>query len=181
MLGACILIIDFVAQIVHCLGLLSFDHWQRDVGRLHPYHWFCWYILSILLFYKVVVYGCTHQDSHSLGGGVYLIGDEFRAGFFYFRSNVHRATHCRSLCALPVRGHPLSIRLFNLIVDVSPKTFQEFVLKLGPPTWERKGSLHVPVWSVRPTEPNFMSFRLHRRLASRTPNATWRWSHPLSI
>ena len=170
------------------LGLLSFDHWQRDVGRLHPYHWFCcanctsgWYILSILLFYKVVVYRCTHQNSHSLGGGVYLIGDEFRAGFFYFRSNVHRATHCRSLCALPVRGHPLSIRLFNLIVDVSPKTFQEYVLKLGPPTWERKGSLHVPVWSVRPTEPNFMSFRLHRRLASRTPNATWRWSHPLSI
>ena len=159
MLGACILIIDFVAQIVHCLGLLSFDHWQRDVGRLHPYHWFCcanctsgWYILSILLFYKVVVYWCTHQNSHSFGGGVYLIGDEFRAGFFYFRSNVHRATHCRSLCALPVRGHPLSIRLFNLIVDVSPKTFQESVLKLGPPTWERKGSLHsclerAPHWT----------------------------------
>ena len=159
MLGACTLIIDFVAQIVHCLGLLSFDHWQRDAGRLHPYHWFCcanctsgWYILSILLFYKVVVYRCTHQKSHSLGGGVYLIGDEFRAGFFYFRSNVHRATHCRSLCALPVGGHPLSIRLFNLIVDVSPKTFQESVLKLGPPTCERKGSLHsclerAPHWT----------------------------------
>ena len=145
------------------LGLLSFDHWPLWLHSMraprHPYHWFCcanctsgWYILSILLFYKVVVYGCTHQNSHSLGGGVYLIGDEFRAGFFYFRSNVHRATHCRSLCALPVRGHPLSIRLFNLIVDVSPKNFQESVLKLGPATWERKGSLHsclerAPPWT----------------------------------
>ena len=137
MLGACTLIIDFGAQIVPLVDT------------------FCQFCFSTRL---------SHQNSHSLGGGVYLIGDEFRAGFFYFRSNVHRATHCRSLCALPVRGHPLSIRLFNLIVDVSPKTFQESVLKLGPPTWERKGSLHVPVWSVRPTEPNFRSSRLHRKV-----------------
>ena len=115
----------------------------------------CWALasLSLILLRKLYIWlihfvnsaflqGCPTKNSHSLGGGVYLIGDEFRAGFFYFRSNVHRATHCRSLCALPVGGHPLSIRLFNLIVDVSPKTFQESVLKLGPPTWERKGSLH---------------------------------------
>ena len=142
------------------LGLLSFDHWPLWLHSMrasrHPYHWFCcanctsgWYIFSILLFYKVVVYRCTHQNSHSLGGGVYLVGDEFRAGFFYFRSNIHRATHCRSLCALPVRGHPLSIRLFNLIVDVSPKTFQEYhrdiVLPRPPKTIlpERKNHLSM--------------------------------------
>ena len=134
----------------------------------------CWALapLSLILLRKLYLWLIHFVNSAFLQGCPTKIGDDFRAGFFYFRSNVHRATHCRSLCALPVRGHPLSIRLFNLIVDVSPKTFQESVLKLGPPTWERKGSLHVPVWSVRPTEPNFMSFRLHRRLASRTPNAT---------
>ena len=57
------------------LGLLSFDHWPLWLHSMrasrHPYHWFCcanctsgWYIFSILLFCKVVVYRCTHQNSH---------------------------------------------------------------------------------------------------------------------
>ena len=147
------------------LGLLSFDHWQRDVGRLHPYHWFCcanctsgWYMLSILLFYKVVVYRCTHQNSH-----LWLSEP--------LRPSIEHSSFQLDCGCLPEDLPRICFETWAS--DLGEKGLFAFLFGACAP-------LNQTLWVPDSIE---KSSWLGNRLASRTPNATWRWirSHPLSI